>query len=236
MIDAVYMLGIDKRKHMWGSIQDQVKYFLTKELRIFVAGNGQDKDLTYDHIDLPASRELYSKSTYGNDITRKNHANAFICHQKIFKEALDLGYDNILHLEDDCYFIENRWNTIFPSTLVQDFIDNGDYDALYLGWQQREYPADTDELTRVEYAWEDSRTYNIERARPIFIPISGLHAVLLKRSMIERLAKLEQGPVDSFLNRNLERFKLYYIAPKIIGALECYSQAECRHQKRPKLT
>lgn len=232
-IESVWIAALDRRKEMVSEVEKQVEKYLHLPLNKFWSGSGNDPAIKYDRIDSPATEELFRHCTYGVGEGRKNHANAFLSHREIFRKILSEGYNNALCLEEDIYFVENRWNTIYFSNTVQEFINSESmWDAIYFSWHQEEYPGDSSELNSVEFAWKEERKFSIERAKPIYISICGLHAILLNRRLLERLSKINVGPMDQYLNQNLQRFKLFYIAPQIIGSLASYSAAEGRFQPR----
>lgn len=235
-IECVYLAALDKRKHMVPTLREQVKKYLNLPLEVFWSGNGEDPDIKYNRIDWPASPELFKHCSYGAGEGRRNHANAFLSHRVMFDHILNDGYNNALILEEDIYFVDDRWNKIYKSEYIQEFINaESCWDAIYFGYQMMEYPGDTDDLESAESAWRDEGTYNISRVQPSYVNISGLHAILLNRRLLERLSNIEVGPMDSYLGQNMNRFKLFYCRPKLIGALASFSCAEGRFQSRSTL-
>lgn len=232
-IESVWIAALDKRRDMVDQVEKQVKDHLGLPLNKFWSGDGSDPTLVYNRIDCPAGPDLFRHCTYGQGEGRKNHANAFLSHREMFRQILAEGYNNALILEEDIVFLTKRWKVIYNSEYTQEFI-NGEshWDGLYFGYQAKAHPGDTDDLEEYELRWKNEGVFSIEPAKQIYINISGLHAILLNRRMLERLSKLEVGPVDSYLNSNLQRFRLYYFAPKIINSLASFSQAEGRWQER----
>lgn len=231
-IESVWIAALDKRKQMVEECETQVETYLGLPLNKFWSGDGSHSDIPYDRIDV-ANAAAYS--CYGVDEGRTKHGNAFLSHKHMFKTILSQGYNNALILEEDIFFVEDRWKTIFPQPELQNLIDDDGVHAVYLGWQAKAYCGDSDDLNEVEEMWKQGHYY-FPRVQHMYNNISGLHAILLKKPLIERLSKLAVGPMDTYLGQNVDRYNMYYVCPKIIGSLASYSNAEGRWQDRSTLT
>jgi hypothetical protein len=219
-IDAVYSLCLDKRQHLIPALEKQVNEYLGMPLNKFWCGSGEDKSITYDRVDtaVPAGVRM--------DAAGKAHYNAFECHKKIFRKALTLN-QTILALEDDSYLIPSRFKKVFFSEKVQEAIDDPkSFDALYLGWWQEKYPGDSSDCNEHEQEWKENEVFGVKRARPQYVNICGLHGVVLSKNFLPKLIVANRGPIDSYINHNLERFKIFYTYPKIIHTLNTYSFCE----------
>lgn len=218
MIDKVICLCVDKRKDRWPQIAEQVNTLPTLPLTLFIAGYGGDTSLEYDHIDVPGVG---------------GHANAFLCHQKMCRQVLATPCKNALFLEDDCYFIEDRWKRIYQSEVIQNFINGEAWDGIYLGWQQRLTATDNDDIEVYENEWATHGSYSILRASDsAYSKISGFHGVLLSRRLLRVLATASYGPMDAYVNQRLRQFRMFYVAPKVIGASPSWSYCNGNFQNR----
>lgn len=233
-IDKIVMLSLDKRQSLWPSIERSVEELFMTSVNKFVVGDGSKPDLQYDLLDNTDKSYLWSLLYSPAEHSYKGHANAFLSHKAIFNRCIAEGLRNVLFLEDDIYF-PSRFTRIFFSQEVQNFIRSSSWDAIYLGWQAREYNSDTDNIERIESLWKDKSISSIERVIPMYASISGLHAILLSKKLINMLAKLQKGPMDTFLQQNMDWLKLYYIAPKVVGSLPSYSWCEQKWQDRNPL-
>jgi hypothetical protein len=234
-IESVWIAALDKRKQMVLDLEPQVEKYLGLNLNTFWSGDGSHEEVPYDRIDF--SRETAERySNYGAGEGRARHGNAFLSHRQMFRKILVNNYcNNALILEEDIFFIEDRWNTIFHQKELQDLIDDQFVDAVYFGWQAKAYAGDSDDLNEVEEMWKQGHYY-FPRVQHMYNNISGLHAILIKRRLLDKLARLDMGPVDSYLGQNIDRYNMYYVCPKIIGSLASYSNAEGRWQDRSILT
>jgi len=238
MIDAIYCLCIDKRKSMWDSLEEDIRIVLNRPMRKFIAGLGKDRTLQYNHIDLPYSKDMHRYCTYGNEKTIKHHANAFLCHKKIFKEAQLRAYNNILFVEDDARFLRERFRPIFFSYKIQSFLNSNNWDIVYLGWWLKLTPEGTEDREDLELRWKNNREFNIE---PVPSPpavahkICGLHGILVHHRIFDHLAGAAWGPMDSYIHHNSDNFNLYYIWPKIIHTPSNFSECEQAYFNRNKL-
>lgn len=231
---SAWVSALDRRKSMIEDLGNAVNEYVKLPLNVFWSGDGSDGEIAYNRIDIPASDYLFKHCTYGAGQGRVNHANAFLSHMAMFNKMLELDSDLYYVFEEDVYFIPDRVSKIFNSSDAQRFIECGNYDAIYLGWQQKQYEGDSDDCNEIEYEWTNGN-WLIDRVVPTYNNISGLHAILMKRKFVERLARLQVGPVDSYLAVNMDRFKLYYFSPKIVGALASKSEAQGCWQDRSVL-
>jgi len=221
MIEHAIMLSLDKRKDRWPAIAKQVNTLLNLPLHKFVCGAGEDDSLNYDHVDVPGIG---------------GHANAFLCHKKMCRQVLSTSAKNALFLEDDCYVVEDRWKRIYNSEIVQNFISGANWDGIYFGWQQRFVESDTDEIETYEEEWSTSGSFAILRAHDqAYSKISGFHGILLSRRLLKVLATASYGPMDAYVNQRLRQFRMYYVAPKIIGASPSWSFCNNNFQNRTLL-
>ncbi len=222
MIQSVYMLSLDRRKDRWPAIEHSVNELLTLPLNKFIVGSGTDTTLSYSMIDSPSLG---------------GHANAFLSHREMFARILAEGHNNVLLLEDDVYFIEDRFKTVYGSERFRDFWTGTKWDCLYLGWQQKLVSTDTDDIEQYEDGWKSSKIWGIRRANEAASSrISGLHGVVVTRKMLQILSQITYGPMDAYINQRLSQFSAWYVAPKILGASASYSYCENCWQDRSVLT
>jgi hypothetical protein len=241
MIDSAWVLHLDKRwKENSGivvQLQNDINKYLGLELNIFFAGDGSVSEIDYDHIDSK-DPNLWNFLVRPAQHSFIFHANAFLCHKKIFNRILkDLTINDynkkFLICEDDAYLINNRWNSL--SEEGWDFINNGDYDVLFLGWQGKENPGDSDDMERAETYYQWTGQGNIERCTKDGPKISGLHGIVMNGYAIDHLSRINKGPVDSYINEYMLDMEVYYIRPKIIGSKAGFSYCENKWQDRSEL-
>src|ERR1035441_7698272 len=111
MIESCWLTIIDRREHMFDPLADQVEHYLKLPLNSFWSGDGSHIGIVYDRIDLKEEAAKYS--TYGVEQGKINHGNAFLSHIGTFKKMLETDYSNFLLMEEDIFFIPDRWNRIF---------------------------------------------------------------------------------------------------------------------------
>ena len=210
-----WCLCLDKRKELISQLEEQVNRLLGLTLNKFWCGDGKDSDIHYDKIDIEIDPSQYMNAP------GRNHYNAFLSHKKLFREASKNG-ETILFLEDDAYIIESRIS-LFEE--IEKFIREMDFDALYLGWWQEKYPGDSSDCDEYEEGWLKG-DFGVKRAINQYVNICGLHGVVLSSKFAAKLSKAPYGPIDSFINSNLENFKIYYLYPKLIHTKNVYSFCE----------
>ena len=232
MIDAVYVLALDKRKDFIPPLEKQVNDILGLPLNKFWCGGGADPLIKYDHIDIP-KEECAQFLERPAEHSMRGHANAFLCHKKMLFRAS--YYERVLFLEDDAYFIEGRWKSLSEFGKKQIHEDN--YDALYLGWQGREHPNDSDDMDVAEEYYKLTGQGRIDSCKIGGPKISGLHGIVMTQPLMEYLVNVYKGPLDSYLNSHwaLDCFNMFYIRPKIIGSKACFSYCEQKWQDRSLL-
>lgn len=222
MIDKVVCLGYDKRKDMWAKLADQVNRCLHKHLEIFIAGDGQDQELKYDHIDT---------NNIGNDFiyTRnKSHYNAYLCHKEIFTQAVQDGVNTLLFLEDDAYIIEDRVHLLWEYKCHK-IITSDCWDIIYLGWWQKRAGYVSEDREDLEDVWKRYQLFNIEPVPHVpFLQheTCGLHGVLLRAPLIKQLSHAQYGPIDSFLHKHFSTIDAYFMWPKVIHTYSTWSYCE----------
>lgn len=238
MIDTAYCLCYDKR---WQEnsgpvvqLQLDVKEYLGLDLQLFWAGDGNIPEIDYDHIDIPKEQcaQFLDRPA---EHSMKGHGNAFLCHRKMFWRVYMGNYERVLFLEDDAYFIKDRWKSLRQEQL--DFIKNGDYDGLYLGWQGRECANDSDDMERIEHRYLSLGTIGFARCEIGGPKISGLHGMVMTKKFIEQIMQVNnEGPMDHYIGSYMVgQFDLHYIRPKIIGSKAGFSYCENKWQDRSEL-
>lgn len=203
-VERAYALVLDKR---WDFIPTIVENFnkldLWHKLRIFTCGDGTHPDLNYDHIDVKELPRILPNSTDYPTWRNKCHAyNAFLCHQKILKEALSSGYEYILMTEDDA-IIEDDFHEILNK--VSPDLETKNWSMLYLG--AFHFPGST-----------------IPTANPNLFKINqagGFHGVILRRDIIAELVYNFSdgiGPIDWICGKFLHSvYDCYCVYPSIIS-------------------
>ncbi len=242
MIDSAWVLHLDKRwKENSGiviQLQNDIHKYLNLELNIFFAGDGSVSEIDYNHIDSK-DPNLWNYLVRPAEHSYIFHANAFLSHKKIFNRILqNLSVDNydkkFLICEDDICLIQNRWENLSKENW--DFINNGDYDVCYLGWQGKEKIGDFgDDMDRIENLYKLNHTFDFAKCTKDGPRISGLHGVAMNGYTIAHLAQLNKGPVDSYINEYMLDMEVYYIRPKIVGSLAGFSYCEQKFQPRSEL-
>lgn len=235
MIDKIVCLGLDKRKNLWPSLETQIKKYFNKKLDIFIAGNGDDLSIRYNHIDIDYQGEPF---VYGTEKTIKSHFNAYLCHKKIAYEAYTENINKLLFLEDDSYLINSRFEKIFFSDKMHKFLQRSDWDVLYLGWWQTKTDGVSEDREDLEEKWKKNEDFGIdivERPPKMKQEICGLHGIIFNKNFIPIIANAPYGPIDSFLNRNLDNIRAYYVWPKIIHIHSTWSYCEQGFFKRQEI-
>ena len=223
-IKDAYCLCLDKRQKHWEELREQCESRGIKFHR-FLVGKGElfPKE-EYDYIDSP--NPPIENWGYGREDTAPNHCNAFLSHKVMAARAIEEGLEEVLFLEDDAYFT-SRYEDVLEK--VSDGIDSLDWDMMYLGWWIGNEYDEWNEIIEEEYLREGSSSVGRVRAAPN--PIGGLHAVIVKKKVLEVMSVLPPiGPVDSILNHNFHNgpftINSYYVMPKIIHDKVIFSECE----------
>lgn len=215
-------LGLDKRKDMWSELSNQVKQLLGIDLEIFVAGNGSNIDLNYNHIDT-------DQIGYDFTYTRNpSHYNAYLCHKKIFQQAVDNDVDILLFLEDDAYIIAQRIS-LLNTDEVSSFIFKQNWDVIYLGWWMKRTGYISEDREDLEEVWLKHGLYGINKVptRPYLQhECCGLHGILINRTILKQLTNAEYGPIDTYLHTNFNKINAYFLWPKLIHTHSTWSYCE----------
>lgn len=216
-IKSAQCLVLDKRINLFHDL----KWDLSEKgicLQPFIAGDGSNKDLEYDHIDTKELPPRYQQSiNYATWWNRPAAYNAWLSHKKMMEQTLHDGYDHILIIEDDA-FIEKDFDEILLKTELF-WLDNT-YDIVYFGCFLN------------EQKWEPTSNENVLRVQRC----GGLHACLLTKPIIEELLKFPPiGPYDWILSEYKfhEVFKSYAIYPSIISQRSGYSFVEESNLDKP---
>lgn len=232
MIDKITCLSYDKRKDMWNPLKEQVERIFEKPLEMFVGGDGQDRDVEYDHIDEQPPAGFPFMYTLN-----KGHYNAFLCHRKMAQRAIDEKVRNVLFLEDDAYIVEDRAFFVREQKFT-DFLNRNDWDICYLGWWQKktwettENRYDLEELYKLAGIWNISP---IDRPPEVAHEICALHGLLINSHFLPVIANAPTGPIDSYLNHNFERINAYFLWPKLIHVHSTFSYCEGSFTEREKI-
>lgn len=229
-IDKVTCLCFDKRKELWPRLSEQVKRTVGKDLELFIAGDGQDADLKYDHID---TNELRGPFLYN---LNKGHYNAFLCHKKMAQRAIEEDVKNVLFLEDDAHIVEDR-AILLRMPQVTTFIDSDSWDVIYLGWWQKLTQDGSEDRDDLEKRWRENKEWGlsyIDRPPAVAHEICALHGLLINRSFLPIIANAPAGPIDSFLLHNFDNMKIraMFMWPKIVHVSSGWSYCENSFAKR----
>ena len=207
-IQRATCLTLDKRID-WATsvIPAAAKYGIDVEL--FIAGDGTNPDISYNHIDLNELPPLYPQSlNYPSWTTKPFAYNAWQCHTKIIRQAQQDGIGNLLMLEDDIFFEEDFIEILDK---IEDFFNSNAWDMIYFGWYSSGHLKETD----------NEHVYRMMGG-------GGFHAVLLSRYMIECLSDVPPlGPYDFitgvFFHQNINAYAIY---PSIISQRNGFSNVE----------
>ena len=238
-VDKIYCLCLDKRKALW---QDLEKDCLGRgwTFEKFIAGDGTDPSLAYDHIDWGYDKFNPDFWGYGVPTGKINHFNAFLCHQQMIAKCKAEGIKNVLMLEDDSY-ITGRFDEIVKSINDAEDISESryvldDFDLLYLGWWQWEVDDVGKQAGRnldIEDNWNRKKIWGVGRISQV----GGLHGVIINESMYDIILGFNPvNPVDYQINQyGHSRLRSYFIYPKIIGLKSCFSETEKAFYQRDEL-
>jgi len=217
-------LSLDKRKEEWLKLKEECSA-VGIDMIPFIAGDGSDASLEYDHIDKDPTQYEIAQWGYSRPGFQKHHINAFKCHQLMVKKAKDMGLPYVLFLEDDAY-ITDRFSDVFNE--IQFFVDYCQWNFIYLGWW---IGNETDEWnTKLEEEYKDTKKVNILSYTK---NIGGLHGVLISASIYDLLLGLKPtNPIDCQLNMLVEYqatsplLTRFVVTPKIIHVKSIYSHCE----------
>jgi len=230
-IDKAVCLCLDKRKEEWLDLEKQC---LAKGLEFerFVVGDGKTLDASeYDRVDDP--NPPVENWSYGNEVTKINHYNAFMSHQAIIQKAKEDGLNSILLLEDDAYFTE-RFDDVLEKLDKQTNIDSLPYDILFLGWWIGE--ADDEWNLTAERLYNEHGSISVGKVSEAHFTCGGLHGVIIRRGMFNKILELDPiNPIDSQLNGMHHEINSFYVIPKIIHDKGIFSNCEQGITPRKKL-
>ncbi len=226
LFDKVTCLCLDQRVQHWEDLERSC-YAMGWKLDKFIAGDGQ----------LIADRYKYNwKDTVNPDVSgwgygglgrKHHHYNAFNCHKQMIEQALSKNCQRVLFLEDDAY-ITGRFHDVMYR--LAPAIRSLDFDLLYLGW----WLAKTGEVPEFEEGYNLDKTCGIF---PVTTNLGGLHGVIISKKMMEFIYTFPaNNPIDCQLNiMGHNRFKSYYVAPKVIHTKTMMSITEGCIMERPIL-
>ncbi len=220
--DGAVCLCLDKRKEEWLRLKKEASE-LGIDLKLFIAGNGQDKSIKYNYIDDLAPRPEWKGAVKGHEI---NHYNAFRCHQGMAEMAKKLGYQSTLFLEDDAYFVSKFSDVIDKLQNNNNIIRHiKSYPITYLGWWCLGNDND-------DYCLEMQNSYSekqeiVIRDIPYGIDLGGVHGAIFREDMYDVILSL---PANISLDSQLGFLRHYYpsikVCPKIIHVKTMYSHTE----------
>jgi hypothetical protein len=222
-------LCLDKRKEHWQALQKDAEKNGINFIP-FVCGDGSDKTLVYDSIDIV--NPDCSRWQYGVPGLKHHHYNAMVSHKKMIQLAQKLGLDRVLLMEDDACFLK-RADEVVNSLSVAQYKAVEDADAAFLGWWHQ--PDDTPFNMNIEENWKTNKESGIILVNPNF-RIGGLHSVIVKSNMYDYILSLPLiNPIDSQLCDASDRFTSVLIVPKIIHVKSMYSETEGAFFERASL-
>src|SRR3990167_323499 len=185
MIDKITCLSYDKRKDMWPPLKEQVECIFNKPLEMFIGGDGLDNSIKYDHLDMPVPPNIPFLYT-----ANKGHYNAFLCHKKMAQRAIDEGVKNVLFLEDDAYFIEDRIKFINDAKF-ENFLNNETWDICYLGWWQKLAADSSENRADLEEDYKSNGNWGlspVDRPPIVAHEICALHGLLINYHFLPIIA------------------------------------------------
>lgn len=217
-------LALDKRKDEWKKLQEQCKNSGI-EMIPFIAGDGSDDELVYDHIDIIPQQHQIANWGYSRPGFEHHHINAFLCHQKMIKKAQDMNLPYFLLLEDDTY-LTNRFDEIIQE--IQYFIDYCQWDIIYLGWWVGQ--EDDEWNLQIEEEYKNNKKVKLLKYEK---NIGGLHGAIINSNIYNLLLKLKpNNPIDSQLNMLIEfnavspLINRFIVTPKALHVKSIYSFCE----------
>jgi len=229
VFDAAICLCLDKRKEHWKDLQKQAE-----ELDIpfipFVCGDGSDKELVYDSIDVV--NPDVSRWGYGVEGLKHHHWNALYSHKKMIQLARERGYKKVLMLEDDAYIV-SRYTEVLQSLSPQENEVLEMSDIVAYGWW---HTADDSPFNKaVEDDWKENKQGRLLRVRPD-IRVGGLHATILDENVYDFVLNAPfVNPLDSQLCDASNKFIYHLVTPKIIHVKSIHSFTEGCTFERAKL-
>lgn len=229
-IDNITILCIDKRKHLWAALEEQVEDIFDITPTKFICGSGDDKDLKYDWID----KDIYPTEgwRYGTGISATRHYRAHLAHKKIIAKAMKAKHESVLLLEDDAIFMERAKEGLRQLNDMSAMLREAD--LIYLGWHAHEYVNDKAVGINLDiekqYLENEFRCFYGEK--PIY-NVGGFHAVIINQSTYKKLLNTPiYNPLDSIVNHNPDLFNRYLLVPKIVFDPQGWSECDQREVKR----
>lgn len=238
MIEAAYVLALDKRKDLIPPLEKQVNDLFGIPLNKFWVGEGEDPSIEYNWID----KDVFPTNlidnrpggwNYGTGISSIRHYRAHISHKKIISYAESINAKNLLLLEDDAIFLPRAKNILEK---LEKNISYLEYDLIYIGhhaWQYFEDKAISTNID-IEKAYEEKKScylYHVSQVGKF--NIGGFHAVIINNSAYPKLLSLPaRQPLDSMVNANYPYFNRFLICPKIVADPQGFSYCDNREVKR----
>ena len=220
MVLNALCLCLDKRKNEWIDLENQFKNTNIK-FHKFIAGDGSDQELVYDHIDDPNPPVQYWG--YGREGYKHHHYNAFQCHQKMIQIAKENYWREVLLLEDDAYLTDAFFKHFENSHSVLYY---SNFDLAYYGWWIESLDKQSEELRQ-------SNDFKIINHKG---NIGGLHGLLVNHNMYDFILGLKPvNPVDYQINQYSDSILRALILPKMIHVKSMYSMTEGSCLEREKL-
>jgi hypothetical protein len=216
-IDKAQCLILDKRYIEW--ISTTQLSFINKGINLipFIAGNGKNIDLDYNHIDLIESPPITKFTTKELTSWRKypNAYNAYLCHKKMIEQALLEKRKNLLIVEDDA-FIENDFDEILEE--AESFLLQSKWDMIYFG----AYHKNTSSPMANNYVRQVNGS-------------AGFHCVLIHNRIFDLMLEYGPiGPMDEVCNKFIHQtHKCYAIYPSIVTQKSGYSYIEHSQLEKP---
>lgn len=212
-----YCLVLDKRYTLWIENYQPRLQAVGIDPYMFLSGGMNIESLTYDRRNVNELPPYYGRHSiqYPTWFARPNAYNAWLSHKKIMEMALSVRHERILMLEDDA-FPESDFQEIYSQ--CEDFIDNEDWDMLYLGCFTK------NNLTDIGHKY-------IKRMNGG----AGFHGVIISKKIMEILINfLPIGPFDWICERHImHQFKCFAITPCILSQSDGYSYVEASVLKKP---
>jgi GR25 family glycosyltransferase involved in LPS biosynthesis len=176
MIDKTYILNLDSRTDRWNSIKKHLS------------------DINLVDYERVSSTKLSFDSTISN--VKLAQISCFHSHLKTLRKAKELELNNVLILEDDCYFI----NSDKLSKL------NDSYDILYLGCNRKIY-RNNDSLIYI------SKTEKVNEDIVKINECGTTHSIFYSKRIIKKI--IEMYPTDEIFFQKAftldEKYSVYDI-------------------------
>jgi len=226
-IDLAYGLILDKRFDKWHNILINIEKYFKVTPQLFLAGDGKTyHDAFYSHVDVTTKPPFYPNysTTYATWWNKPHAYNAFLCHQKIIKKAIENNVNNVLILEDDLQ-IEKDFDIIFEA--VEPNIPQN-WDMIYFGAYHN---GQTTKIYESPVKLFGDTYASILKVRGS----AGFHCVLIKNTMFGILSQVKPlGPLDEICGKYLHNlYNCYAIYPSIVTQEDGYSYIEEQHLTKP---